>query len=97
MAEASKIKEVPYVECLTKQMDLTKFYEKGQGIDLYIDQARYMPDCVTIVRLLARGLTKFQKKVLGASKLYPDLPSSTRLIQHFDFRTEIRPETLLQP
>lgn len=96
-AEASKVKEVPYVECLTKQMDLEKVYERGQGIDLYIDQARYMPDCVTIVRLLARGLTKNQKKVIAASKLYPDLPASTRLIQHFDFRYEIRPETLIQP
>ena len=61
-------------------MDVEKLYEKGQGIDLYIDQARYLPDQVTVARLLVRGLTKQQKKVIAALKLYPDLPTSTRFI-----------------
>ena len=40
-----------------------------------------------------RGINKLQRKLIAAQKLYPDVSTSTRLIQNFDHRQEIRPDT----
>jgi hypothetical protein len=52
------VKEVPFIESKRIQVNKEQFYKKGDGVDIYIDQARYLPDSVTFTRLLIRGLNK---------------------------------------
>ena len=45
---------------------------------------------------MVRGLTaNDQRKVIQTEKFFPNFRSSTKLIQNFDFRLEIRPNTLV--
>ena len=91
------IKEVPFVECRKVYYESEYLMKQGEGVDFYIDQLRYPPDTATFTRLLIRGLTKKQQKVINAYKCFPEINDSTRMIQNFEFRMEIRPTTLIQP
>ena len=81
------------MECNKRYIDSKSFHKPGQGIDLYIDQVRYLPDCATCTRLLIRGIDQKQTKVLNTSKAFMNVRDSTRMLQTYDFRLEIRPET----
>jgi hypothetical protein len=77
-------------------LDIKHEYKPGQGIDFYVDAARYLPDSVTVSRLLVRGINNKQEKTFTSAKAYPDIVDSTRQIQSYDFRMEIRPEAQLK-
>ena len=87
-----QLKVVPYMECGIQYTDIKNFYERGHGIDFYIDQARYLPDGCTVTRLIIRGITNTNDKMIGSTKTYSEINDSTRQIQVYDFRMEIRPE-----
>jgi hypothetical protein len=70
-------------------------YKPGDGIDVYIDQSRYLPDSVTFSRLLIRGLNKSQKKVMNALKCFSDIDTSTRMAHDYNFRFEVRNENMV--
>ena len=93
----AEIKEVPFVECRRIYFDPENLMKQGEGVDFYLDQLRYPPDTATFTRLLIRGLTKKQEKVINAYKCFPEINDSTRMIQNFEFRMEVRPTTLIQP
>lgn len=69
---------VPYVECGINYQDTKGEYKRGTGIDFYIDQARYLPDACTVTRLLIRGITNTNDKVIPAAKTYCEINDSTR-------------------
>ena len=87
-----KLDDIPYIECKARTIEMNKFYRSGQAVDFYIDQVRYLPDCATCTRLLIRGITSQQVKILNTSKAFMDINQSTRMVQTYDFRWEIRPE-----
>ena len=87
----------PYIEGPKTKLDPKKLFEFGRGIDFYIDQARFLPENCTHTRLMVRGLTKEHQKLIKTEKVLADIDSSSRHYQNYDYRMEIRPDTLLQP
>ena len=73
-----QLKVVPYMECGIQYTDIKNFYERGHGIDFYIDQARYLPDGCTVTRLIIRGITNTNDKMIGSTKTYSEINDSTR-------------------
>jgi hypothetical protein len=76
----AEIKEIPFVDCRRLYFNPENFMKPGEGIDFYIDQLRYLPDTSTFTRLMIRGLTKKQVKVINAYKCFPEIDFSTRMI-----------------
>lgn len=90
-----EVKEVPFIESKRNVIDKSKFYKPGDGVDIYIDQARYLPDSVTFTRLLIRGLTKDQTKFMNAMKCFSDIDTSTRMVHDYNFRFEVRNDSTI--
>lgn len=90
-----ELKEVPFMESKRNVINKTVLYKPGDGIDIYIDQARYLPDSVTFSRLLIRGLNKTQNKVMNALKCFSDIDTSTRMAHDYNFRFEVRNENMV--
>jgi hypothetical protein len=74
-------------------LDPTNLFPSTGGIDLYIDECRFLPETTTHTRLLVRGLTRDHKKLLPTEKIFPEFgnDASSRNIQVYDYRVEIRP------
>lgn len=58
-----------------KQLDEVRFVD-GEGIDFYIDGGRFLPENVTYSRILMRGFTTDQFRVINATKGLADLDVS---------------------
>jgi hypothetical protein len=62
----------------------------GEGIDFYIDGARFIPENCTFSRVLMRGFTLDQFRVINPTKGLSDLEVSRGRHPFFGFRYEIR-------
>lgn len=78
-----------FLENLTPQIEDAKYYEKGDGIDFYIDAARFLPDNTSCTKVLVKAFTSNIEKVGQSVGGLPDLNSSA-YSPIFGFRTEFR-------
>lgn len=64
-------------------------FEKGAGVDFYIDSARYQPNSCTITKIMVRIVDNSITDLIAPQSKTADLNSS---VYHpsFDFRTELR-------
>lgn len=78
----------PFYENLEPQFKNTLF-GKGGGIDVYIDSARYLPDSVTVSKLVVRFVDSGLNDVHAPQSILPDMKSP---VHHpaFNFRCELR-------
>ena len=78
-----------FLENLTPQIEDAMYYEKGDGIDFYIDAARFLPDNTSCTKVLIKAFTSNLEKVGNSVGGLPDLNSSA-YSPVFGFRTEFR-------
>lgn len=79
----------PFIENTAPQYDDYGFFEKGSGVDFYIDGARFLPDNVSASKVIVRAMTSNLEKVGPAKGGLPDLNSSV-YSPVFGFRMEFR-------
>jgi hypothetical protein len=73
----------------------TEKYQRGDGVDIYIDTGRFLPDNVTVSRLSLRFFTS-NKQPLGNSKSYSNLSSLSSPAMHplYNLKAELRGNTI---
>jgi hypothetical protein len=84
-----ELRSEPFIENLRPQYDEAHYFEKGDGVDLYVDGARFLPDNVTCIKLIVKGFNSNLERVGTASGGLPDLDSGV-YSPVFGFRTEFR-------
>lgn len=82
------IDNAPYIPN-TKPQYTDKTFEKGFGVDFYIDGARFLPDNVTVVKVVFTLVNQDYEILKQPEAGVPDLDSMT-FSPMFSFRTEIR-------
>ena len=69
-------------------------FEKGYGIDFYLDGLRFLPDNVTVVKAIIRVVNSKYKDIFGARGIVAALPkfreTNDTFKPIFDFRHEYR-------
>ena len=68
-----------------KQYNEVKFID-GEGIDFYVDGARFLPENVSYTRILARAFTIDQFRVINPTKGMADLDVSKGRHPFYGFR-----------
>lgn len=71
---------IPYID---------KQFEKGSGVDFYVDSARYLPSSCTVTKIMTRIVDSNIVDLVDPESKISDL-NSTVFAPYFDFRTEIR-------
>ena len=75
----------------TKPQYIDRTFEKGMGVDFYIDGLRFLPDNVTVVKVIVEIVNIDFEVIKVAEANLPDLDSPT-YNPLFNFRVEIRPQ-----
>ncbi len=72
-------------------------YQRGDGIDIYIDAARLLPKNCTVSRISLRFFTA-NKQVMGNTKVYSTLSqlSSCRIHPVYQLKAELRSGSSIQ-
>ena len=78
-----------FLENLTPQIEDARFYEKGDGIDFYVDAARFLPDNTSCTKVLVKAFNSNLEKVGQSFGGLPDLASDA-YSPVFGFRCEFR-------
>jgi len=73
----------------------TEKYQRGDGVDVYIDSARFLPDNTTISRISLRFFTS-NKQPMGNAKVYSELSGLTSPAIHpaYNLKAELRGNTM---
>jgi hypothetical protein len=79
----------PFIENQTSQFDDGKLFEKGDGVDFYVDTARFLPDNTTCTKIVVKAFTSNLEKVGAPIGGLPELTSSV-YSPVYGFRTELR-------
>jgi len=77
--------ERPFIPNAAMQHDNQRFSD-GEGVDLYVDGARFLPENCTYSRCLMRAFTIDQYRVVNATKGLADLDISKGRHPFFGFR-----------
>ena len=77
--------ERPFIPNQMKQYDEKRFVD-GEGIDFYIDGARFLPENATYSRCILRAFTIDQYRVINALKGLADLDISRGRHPFYGFR-----------
>lgn len=85
----------PFVENLEQKYDDLKLFNKGDGVDFYIDSARFLPDNTTCTKLIVRAFNASIDRVSDSTGGLPDL-SSTSYFPSYGYRKEFR-DTEMDP
>lgn len=78
----------PYIPN-TRPQYTDKSFEKGFGVDFYIDGARFLPDNVTVVKVILTLVNQEYDIIKAPEAAIPELDSPA-FSPLFSFRTEIR-------
>jgi hypothetical protein len=73
----------------TPQYEDARFYEKGDGIDFYVDSARFLPDNTSCTKIIIKTTNSNLEKAGGPFGGMPDLDSDT-FSPFYNFRCEFR-------
>lgn len=82
----------PFLENLQPQYDDGKLFKKGDGIDVYVDGARFLPDNTTCTKLVVKSFTSSLESIGNAVGGLSDL-NSPAFSPTYGFRTEFRTPT----
>jgi hypothetical protein len=93
--EAAIARRAPFVENLEQKYDNLKLFNKGDGIDFYIDSARFLPDNTTCTKLIVKSFNANIDRVSTSTGGLPDL-SSNSYFPSYGYRKEFR-ETEMDP
>lgn len=63
----------------------TEKYQRGDGVDIYLDGARFLPDNCTVCRVSLRLFTS-EKQQIGATYEFYSLPSSSAISPTFKYK-----------
>jgi len=85
-------KEEAFLENLYPQYDDSKYFERGDGVDFYVDGARFLGDNVSCCKIIVKAFTINLEKVGDPVGGLPDLDSSC-YSPKFGFRTEYRQQS----
>lgn len=86
----SAVDNSPYINNLKPQFQ-DKPFEKGMGVDFYIDGARFLPDNVMVTKVVMELYNSKLQKLFPAKASIADLNSSN-YSPTFNFRRELRKE-----
>ena len=75
----------------TKVQYLDRNFDKGMGVDLYIDGCRFLPNNVSITKIAVEIVDSDFNHIKEAVSNLPDLNSTTQN-PLYNFRVEIRPQ-----
>lgn len=78
-----------FLENLTPQIEDARYYEKGDGIDFYVDSVRFLPDNTSCTKIIIKAYTSNLEKVGNSVGGLPDLNSDS-YSPVFGFRCEFR-------
>ncbi|CAD8177252.1 unnamed protein product [Paramecium octaurelia] len=78
----------PFIENL-KQQYQDRPFDKGFGIDFYIDQARFLPDNVTVCKIILQFMNTNLEKLYPPKSVLPDIGAST-YSPIFNYKNELR-------
>jgi hypothetical protein len=81
--------DAPFIPNTTSQLSNVPFKD-GEGIDIYIDGARFLPENVTFSRVIMRGFTSDYIRVIDPVKGTCDLDLSSARNPFYGFRYELR-------
>ena len=80
----------PYIQNLKSQV-IDRPFEKGMGVDFYIDGARFLPDNVTVTKVVMEVYNNKLQKIFPPKASIAEL-NSTNYSPSFNFRRELRKE-----
>lgn len=92
--ENSRVKPIKgptdaFLENLVPQYDDIRHFEKGDGVDFYVDGARFLPDNVSCVKIIVKAFTASLEKLGSPGAGLPDLETSV-YSPSFGYRGEYR-------
>ena len=79
----------PFIPNETPQFKNSSF-GANEGIDFYIDGARFLPDNATATKIVLRAFTSGLIRVVQPAGGTPDIEESTTFAPYFGFRYEFR-------
>ncbi|CAG9322879.1 unnamed protein product [Blepharisma stoltei] len=79
----------PFLENQTPQLTDIRYFDKGDGVDFYVDGARFFPDNISCSKIIVKAFTSNLEKVEKPVGGLPDLNSSA-YSPSYCFRTEFR-------
>lgn len=79
----------PFIENYVPQFTDYVYFEKGSGVDFYVDGARFLPDNVSCTKLIVKAMQNNLEKIAAPKGGLPDLHSSV-FSPTFGFRMEFR-------
>ena len=83
--ETALARLAPFVQNLEQKYDDLKLFNKGDGIDFYIDSARFLPDNTTCTKLIVKAFNANIDRVGTSSGGLPDI-SSTCYFPSYGYR-----------
>jgi hypothetical protein len=96
---ASAVLSDPFLENLKPQHEATPYFEYGDGVDFYVDAARFLPDNVTctkvVVRAVNANLERVGEPVGGLSELKVSAYHPVFGLRHEFRELEFNPTTTL--
>lgn len=63
---------------------------QNEGLDIYVDGTRHLPDNVSMTKLTVRIVDSDLKDLLPPESALPDIATSSSRNQRFNFQTELR-------
>lgn len=74
--EKLPISDRPFIEN-HKKLYHDRPFEKGFGIDFYIDQARFLPDNTTLCKIIVQFMNCNLEQIFPPKSVLPDIKTST--------------------
>ena len=68
----------------------TQSFGANEGIDFYIDYARYLPDNTTATKIIMRAFNRDMVRIIERAEGTPDITESSTYRPYFGFRYEFR-------
>lgn len=85
--------EAPFIPNDKEQFKNEPF-EKNDGIDFYIDAARFLPENSAYTRITLHGYTKSMQSIMSPQVINPDIDDSRAREPFYGYRYEFRAEKL---
>lgn len=80
---------MPFIKSIEPQHNLEEEFDEKRGVDIFIDQIRFIPTNCTIVKVLVRMVNKKFVDLVKASACIPDFESLVPL-PTYNFKWELR-------
>lgn len=82
-----------YIDNVEQQWSPQTIYTRNMGIDVYIDGMRFLPDRVTVTKILMDVVNNQFEEVFKQESCQPNF-SSTQYMPVYEYRRELRKESI---